>query len=97
MTVKDNLILSSLLKIINYFNDHLEIQITFCILIQTQKAAIMIHDCIYQFLRIFYHSRFKPQQLEMTGTRVRNRTKKTNVFRARFSCISNLSIVHESC
>ena len=33
---------------------------------QTQKGAIMIHDCIYQFLRIFYHSRFKPQQLEMT-------------------------------
>ena len=28
----------------------------------------MIHDCIYQFLRIFYHSRFKPQQLEMTAT-----------------------------
>ena len=28
----------------------------------------MIHDCIYQFLRIFYHSRFKPQQLEMTVT-----------------------------
>ena len=28
----------------------------------------MIHDCIYQFLRIFYHSRFKPQQLEMTMT-----------------------------
>ena len=28
----------------------------------------MIHDCIYQFLRIFYHSRFKPQQLEMTTT-----------------------------
>ena len=26
----------------------------------------MIHDCIYQFLRLFYHSRFKPQQLEMT-------------------------------
>ena len=25
----------------------------------------MIHDCIYQFLRLFYHSRFKPQQLEM--------------------------------
>ena len=68
--IKDKLKLSSLLKIINYFNDHLEIQITFCILIQTQKAAIMIHDCIYQFLRIFYHSRFKPQQLEMTGTRL---------------------------
>ena len=28
----------------------------------------MIHDCIYQFLRLFYHSRFKPQQLEMTTT-----------------------------
>ena len=26
----------------------------------------MIHDCIYQFIRLFYHSRFKPQQLEMT-------------------------------
>ena len=26
----------------------------------------MLHDCIYQFLRLFYHSRFKPQQLEMT-------------------------------
>ena len=26
----------------------------------------MIHDCIYQFLRLFYHSRFKPQQLQMT-------------------------------
>ena len=36
--------------------------------IQTQKGAIMIHDCIYQFLRLFYHSRFKPQQLEMTTT-----------------------------
>jgi len=36
--------------------------------IQTQKGAIMIHDCIYQFLRLFYHSRFKPQQLEMTKT-----------------------------
>ena len=70
MTVKDKLILSSLLKIINYFNDHLEIQITFCNLIQTQKAAIMIHDCIYQFLRIFYHSRFKPQQLQMTVTQL---------------------------
>ena len=30
----------------------------------------MIHDCIYQFLRIFYHSRFKPQQLEMTVTQL---------------------------
>ena len=37
---------------------------------QTQKGAIMIHDCIYQFLRIFYHSRFKPQQLEMTATQL---------------------------
>ena len=37
---------------------------------QTQKGAIMIHDCIYQFLRIFYHSRFKPQQLEMTVTQL---------------------------
>jgi len=26
----------------------------------------MLHDCIYQFLRLFYHSRFKPTQLEMT-------------------------------
>ena len=26
----------------------------------------MLHDCIYQFLRLFYHSRFKPPQLEMT-------------------------------
>ena len=68
-----------------------------CLNPQTQKGAFMIHDCIYQFLRIFYHSRFKPQQLEMTGTRVRNRAKKPIVFRARFSCISNLSIVHESC
>ena len=68
--IKDKLILSSLLKNINSFNDDLEIQITFCILIQTQKAAIMIHDCIYQFLRIFYHSRFKPQQLEMTATQL---------------------------
>ena len=30
----------------------------------------MVHDCIYQFLRIFYHSRFKPQQLEMTATQL---------------------------
>ena len=30
----------------------------------------MIHDCIYQFLRIFYHSRFKPKQLEMTATQL---------------------------
>ena len=37
---------------------------------RTQKGAIMIHDCIYQFLRIFYHSRFKPQQLEMTATQL---------------------------
>ena len=42
----------------------------FCINAQTQKGAIMIHDCIYQFLRIFYHSRFKPQQLEMTATQL---------------------------
>ena len=26
----------------------------------------MLHDCISQFLRLFYHSRFKPPQLEMT-------------------------------
>ena len=37
---------------------------------QTHKGAIMIHDCIYQFLRIFYHSRYKPQQLEMTATQL---------------------------
>ena len=37
---------------------------------QTRKGAIMIHDCIHQFLRIFYHSRFKPQQLEMTATQL---------------------------
>ena len=55
---------------IDYFNTHLDIQITFRIIIQTQKGAIMIHDCIYQFLRIFYHSRFKPQQLEMTATQL---------------------------
>ena len=36
--------------------------------VQTQKGAIMIHDCIYQFVWLFYHSRFKPQQLEMTTT-----------------------------
>ena len=30
------------------------------------KGAIMLHDCIYQFLRLFYHSRFKPTQLKMT-------------------------------
>ena len=42
----------------------------FRFIIQTQKGAIMIHDCIYQFLRIFYHSRFKPQQLEMTATQL---------------------------
>ena len=30
------------------------------------KGAIMLHDCIYQFLRLFYHSRFKPIQLKMT-------------------------------
>ena len=35
-------------------------------ILKTIKATIMIHDCIYQFLRLFYHSRFKPQQLEMT-------------------------------
>ena len=35
-------------------------------ILKTLKGAIMIHDCIYQFLRLFYHSRFKPQQLEMT-------------------------------
>ena len=30
----------------------------------------MMHDCIYQFLRIFYHSRFKPRQLELTPTQL---------------------------
>ena len=30
------------------------------------KVAILLHDCIYQFIRLFYHSRFKPPQLEMT-------------------------------
>ena len=40
------------------------------ITIHTRKGAIMIHDCIYQFLRIFYHSRYKPQQLEMTATQL---------------------------
>ena len=34
--------------------------------LKTITGTIMIHDCIYQFLRLFYHSRFKPQQLEMT-------------------------------
>ena len=23
-------------------------------------AAIVIHDCVYQFVRLFYHSRYKP-------------------------------------
>ena len=49
-------------------NAHFGTLINFCIILQTQKGAVMIHDCIYQFLRIFYHSRFKPQQLEMTAT-----------------------------
>ena len=30
----------------------------------------MLHDCIYQFLRLFYHSRFKPPQLDMTMTQL---------------------------
>ena len=30
------------------------------------QGAIILHDCIYQFIRLFYHSRFKPPQLEMT-------------------------------
>ena len=34
------------------------------------KGAIILHDCIYQFIRLFYHSRFKPQQLEMTFTQL---------------------------
>ena len=29
-------------------------------------GAIILHDCIWQFIRLFYHSRFKPPQLEMT-------------------------------
>ena len=33
-------------------------------------AVVMIHGCIYQFLRIFYHSRFKPQQLKMTAAQL---------------------------
>ena len=51
-------------------NAYSGIPINFRSLIQTQKGAIIIHDCIYQFLRIFYHSRFKPQQLEMTATQL---------------------------
>ena len=51
-------------------NAYWGIPINFRSLIQTQKGAIIIHDCIYQFLRIFYHSRFKPQQLEMTATQL---------------------------
>ena len=46
------------------------IWVYFHFIIQIKKGAIMIHDCIYQFLRIFYHSRFKPQQLEMTATQL---------------------------
>ena len=34
------------------------------------KGAIILHDCIYQFIRLFYHSRFKPKQLEMTLTQL---------------------------
>ena len=49
---------------------HWEILTNIRIIIPTQKGAIMIHDCIYQFLRIFYHSRFKPQQLDMTATQL---------------------------
>ena len=30
----------------------------------------MLHDCIYQFLRLFYHSRFKPPQLKMTWSQI---------------------------
>ena len=29
-------------------------------------AGVVMHDVIYQFLRIFYHSRFKPDNLQMT-------------------------------
>ena len=38
----------------------------FFLKILTYLGAIMLHDCIYQFLRLFYHSRFKPPQLDMT-------------------------------
>jgi len=31
-------------------------------------AGVVMHDVIYQFLRIFYHSRFKPDNLQMTLT-----------------------------
>ena len=34
-------------------------------------GAIMLHDCIYQFLRLFYHSRFKPPHLKMTWAQFR--------------------------
>ena len=29
-------------------------------------TGVVFHDAIYQFLRIFYHSRFKPDNLQMT-------------------------------
>ena len=29
-------------------------------------AGVVFHDAVYQFLRIFYHSRFKPDNLQMT-------------------------------
>ena len=38
----------------------------FFVKILNYLGAIMLHDCIYQFLRLFYHSRFKPPQLDMT-------------------------------
>ena len=52
------------------FRKFFETFINFRIMIKTQKGAIIIHDCIYQFVRIFYHSRFKPLQLEMTATQL---------------------------
>ena len=29
-------------------------------------TGVVFHDAIYQFIRIFYHSRFKPDNLQMT-------------------------------
>ena len=29
-------------------------------------AGVVFHDAVYQLLRIFYHSRFKPDNLQMT-------------------------------
>ena len=58
------------LKMTPMISMHIDGLFKFSINTQKQKGAIMIHDCIYQFLRIFYHSRFKPQQLEMTATQL---------------------------